>query len=85
MPNPPYSGSVLIIRENQDGFLCEIFHWDDVPDGTSIPPRGSITNMLVPRPGDDNGPTFHRVRSAANKAALISAFTQYLTKFPDTQ
>jgi hypothetical protein len=29
MPNPPYSGVVIVIRENQDGLSTRAYVWDE--------------------------------------------------------
>lgn len=87
MPNPPYSASVLIIKENQDGFAVEIFHWDDLSEGDPVPPRGNIIPALTAGTfGQAGGLAFHKLRNATTRADLISKFTAYVNaKFPDTQ
>ena len=83
MATSPFSGSVLVLRENQDGIHVEVFHWDNVPDGTSIPPRGPIAALLMPLAEPAVG--FHAQRMAATRTDLIAKFTAYVNaKFPDT-
>ena len=37
MPNPPYSGFVLIVRENQDGGNAKCYIFNEVAEGSPIP------------------------------------------------
>ena len=85
MANPPYSGSVIILRENADGFTIDLFHWPDIPEGTPIPPRGNIIAALTAR-ADADGIIFnHEQRTAATRANLIAKFTGFVnSRFPDT-
>lgn len=82
MPNPPYSGSAILIRENQDGFVVEVYHWDDVPSGTPLPKGvvGLRESMY------SANPDFFTHRSGlATRSALKTAFSAYVdAKFPDT-
>ena len=83
----PFSGSVLILRENTDGIHIEVYHWDNLPDGTPVPPRGSITATLagIGAPSSANAFSFHTERMATTRTDLIAKFTNYInTKFPDT-
>lgn len=83
MPNPPYSGGVIIIKENQDGLDVRVTHWDDVPAGTPIPPShaGLEHTMFMAQPA----PSVTIERMPATRSALKTAFAQYVdTKFPDT-
>lgn len=87
MPNPPYSGGVLVITENQDGFTVKVVHWDEViqDDGTGhdIPPApaGLIQALLRSVPN----PTFYRGRNCATRTTLKAALAQYVdAKFPDS-
>ena len=86
MPNPPYSASVLIIKENQDGFAIEIFHWDDLTENANIPPRGDITHILAAStPSQSDALTFRKLRYATSRADLKNKFGLYVdAKFPDT-
>lgn len=85
MPNPPYSGSVIILRENADGFAIDMFHWADLPEGTPIPPRGNIIQALTAKAAVDGVTLNHEQRTAATRANLITKFTNFVNaKFPDT-
>ena len=86
MPNPPYSASVLIIKENQDGFNVEIFHWGDMTENANVPPKGAIHHILTAgKEGQPDALTFRKVRNATTRADLIAKFTAYVnTQFPDT-
>jgi len=78
----PFSGSVLILQENQDGIHVEVYHWDNLDLGVTIPPRGPITATLASGPIPH---TFHAQRMATTRTDLIAKFTQYInSKFPDT-
>jgi hypothetical protein len=37
MPNPPYSGFVLIVRENQDGGNAKCYIFNEVAEGSPVP------------------------------------------------
>jgi len=37
MANPPYSGFILIVRENQDGGNAKVYGYVDVLEGQPIP------------------------------------------------
>ena len=87
----PFSGSVIILRENTDGIHIEAYHWDNLPDGTTVPPRGPITSYLagatsLPIGSSSALPyTFHTERMSTTRADLIAKFTSYVNnKFPDT-
>ena len=81
----PFSGSVIILRENQDGIHVEVYHWDNLPDGTVVPPRGPITATLAADKPDNLKYSFHAERMATTRTDLIAKFTAYINaKFPDT-
>lgn len=83
MANPPYSASVLIITENQDGFHVFIAHWGDTIDevtGMPVPPspagfEQSLRASLPP-------PTFTKRRSFATRAALKTGFALHIDAPP---
>lgn len=81
MPNPPYSGGVIILKENQDGINARVYHFDEVAAGTPIPKGvAGLENMMVAA-----GVDFHAERMTATRSALKTAFGQYIdAKFPDT-
>ena len=81
MPNPPYSGGVIILKENQDGINVRVYHWDDVTPGTPIPKGlGGFEQLMF-----NSGIDFHAERQPATRAALKTAFSAYVdAKFPDT-
>lgn len=88
MPNPPYSGGVIFIEENPDGFNTHVFHWSELltEDGTGfgeMPPSPAGLKQAValatPRPD------FVKVRNSTSRTALKTAFAQYVdAKFPDS-
>jgi len=79
---PPFSQSVIIIQENEDGIQLELFHWTDVPEGTMHPPRGPLAPLLT---GGVLPPDFVRNRMCSTRTEAIQKFTAYLNaKFPDT-
>jgi len=81
MPNPPYSGGIIIIKENQDGINARVFHWDEVSNGTPIPKGVAGLENLMFNAGVD----FVAERMCTTRAALKTAFGQYVdAKFPDT-
>ena len=88
--NSPYSGSVIILSENQDGIELEVYHWTDLPDGTPVPPRGPLGGLLnggqfMAQAGVTIPVTFHKKRMAATQADLVSKFAAYIAaKFPET-
>lgn len=81
MPNPPYSGGAVLIRENQDGFVVEVFHWDDVPDGSPLPKGvAALRESLFA-----GTPSFFTQRTPATRTALKNAFGVYVdNKYPDS-
>jgi hypothetical protein len=81
----PFSGSILILRENADGIHIEVYHWDNLADGTPVPPRGPITQLLTNQGADLPAYSFHTERMATTRADAIAKFTAYINaKFPDT-
>lgn len=46
MANPPYTGFVLIARENQDGGNVKVYVYTDVPEGSPIPPGGKVLSNV---------------------------------------
>ena len=83
MPNPPYSASIIMLRENADGFSIDLFHWADMPEGTPVPPGGNIVQFLTKKVPDV--PLNHEQRTAATRTSLIQKFTSFVnSKFPDT-
>ena len=83
MATAPYSGSILILQENQDGIDVVVYHWDNIAEGVPIPPSGPVINNLV---NSIPAHTFHAHRMATTRADLIAKFTAYVNaKFPDTQ
>lgn len=84
MANPPYSGSIIFLVENQDGIEAVVYHWDEVASGTPIPPapRGFINDVFNAIPQ----PSFHTNRQCVSRADLKTKFGQFVdAKFPDTQ
>jgi hypothetical protein len=91
MSAAPFSGSVLILRENQDGIFMEVFHWDNLAEGIPVPPRGPITGILAggtgysPIGGAAPAADLHNERMASTRTETIAKFTAYINaKFPDT-
>lgn len=81
MANPPYSGGIIILKENQDGIDARVFHWDEVLQGTPIP-KGvvGLENSMF-----NAGVDFVAERMVTTRTALKTAFAQYIdAKFPDT-
>ena len=81
MANPPYSGGVIVLVENQDGIEAKVFHWDEVLSGTPIPPLPpGLHHSLF-----QANPTFTAERMAATRTALKTGIGNYIDqKFPDT-
>jgi len=85
MAASPFSGSVLILNENTDGIGVTVYHWDNVPDGTPIPPIGSIAHQIFNSNQGSTPYTFFASRQATSRADLIAKITTYVNaKFPDT-
>lgn len=85
MANAPFSGSVLVLKENGDGIYAEVYHWDNLADGVPIPPRGSLTQTLAAEKPTELKYTFHKELMAETRTELITKFTAYVNaKFPDT-
>lgn len=89
MANPPYSGSVIIIRENADGLAFDLFHWADVPEDMSIPPAGPLSaKNMVGRSLEGTSPqvvTKRNSRMCTTRAEAKTKFGQFLDQnFPDT-
>lgn len=87
MPNPPYSGSVIVIHENQDGLVIDLFHWADVPEGMSTPPIGPLSvRQLVGGVLKGTGvTTIRKTRNCPTRADAKTKFAQFLDQsFPDT-
>lgn len=88
MPNPPYSGGVVVIEENSDGFNVRVYHWSELltEDGTGygeVPPAPSGLKQALARSSPN--PDFVKFRNAASRTALKTAFGQYVdAKFPDS-
>jgi hypothetical protein len=83
MPNPPYSASVIVLYENQDGIHTTIYHWNDVPEGTPIPKGiiGAHTSMF------NAGVDVFKQRMFANRTALINGLGSFVNSgqgYPDT-
>ena len=81
MPNPPYSGGIVIIKENQDGLDARVYHWDEVVAGTPIPKGvAGLDHAMF-----NNGVDFHAERMCATRTALKTAFSSYIdAKYPDS-
>jgi hypothetical protein len=91
MSAAPFSGSVIVLRENRDGIFLEVFHWDNLPEGVPVPPRGPITGILAggtaysPIGGAAPPADLHDERMAVTRTETIAKFTSYINaKFPDT-
>lgn len=85
MANPPYSGSVIVLKEHQDGFTVDLYHWNDLADGLPFPPRQIAHILTAGRPGDPGTVSSVRTRNASTRADLISKFTAFVNvNFPDT-
>lgn len=49
MANPPYSGCVIIMRENQDGISIRAFSWDEkIAAALAGSQPGQIVGMEIP-------------------------------------
>jgi hypothetical protein len=95
MPNPPYSGFVLIARENADGIAFRVWTWDElIADnkddatgdqvvGMEIPPSpiGFADSLTQARPH----PTRHRTFTVATRTAAGNRIKQIVDLVcPDT-
>jgi hypothetical protein len=87
MPNPPYSGSVIIIKETQDGLILDAFHWAEIPEDMSVPPAGPLTaaKMAGGALRGTDVTTKRLMRSVPTRADAITKLTQFLAaNYPDT-
>jgi hypothetical protein len=62
--------------------VVEVFHWTDLADGATVPPRGPLTGVLNGGGFVPSGPpltyTFHTERIATTKTELVSKFSAYV-------
>jgi len=89
---PPFAGSIIIMQENDDGIHMSLFHWTDLAQASTVPPRGTIVGWLLggnmpPSLGSVGVilPDFVRNRMPTTRAgatALISALLD--AKYPKT-
>jgi len=86
MPNPPYSASIIIVREHQDGFTFEVVHWDDLAENSSVPPGGSIHQILMAgQAGTPEIPSLRKIRNAATRTELKTKLGNHFdNKYPDS-
>ena len=87
MANPPYSGFILIARENQDGITAKVYIFSDVPEGSPIPRNvaGLETSLFNAIDTSKTPPDSFIERSVATRSAFKTAVGQLVdSKFPDT-
>jgi hypothetical protein len=94
MPNPPYSGLVLIARDTQDGITFRVWTWEElVADNLVDAVNGQVVGLEVP-PSPigfaqsltqaNPPPTRHRAQSVATRGAAVTRFQQLVNLvFPD--
>lgn len=85
MPNPPYSGTVIIIKENQDGLNVKCWNYAEIPDGTPMPKGPAALESALFTAMDTSKGDTHIHRMFSTRTATKTGFGQLIdAKFPDT-
>jgi uncharacterized protein YukJ len=87
MANPPYSGFIVIVRENQDGGNAKVYGYVDVSEGQPIPKGLTALEYSLFSGLDTNKtpPDKYFDRNFTTRTALKTALGQLVdAMFPDT-